>query len=218
MKRETPPPKRPRGRPRSFDRDAALERAMDVFWRKGYEGTSISDLTREMGINPPSLYAAFGDKERLFLECVERYQAKHGGACPYECEPTARGAIAKLLLYMATELTKPCNPRGCMMVMAAATCSGSSEEMQSALQERRTSSRAHIKERIERGLKEGDVPRGVDATALADFYAAVISGMSMQARDGASRKSLLATVETAMRAFPAPPERKEKTAKRAATA
>jgi len=217
MKSEDAKPKRPRGRPRSFDREAALERAMEVFWRSGFEGTSLHDLTEAMGINPPSLYAAFGDKERLFLECVERYQTKHGGACPYEEEPTARGAVAKLLLYMATELTKPCNPRGCMMVMAAATCSGSSEEMQSALQERRKSSRAHVKARIERGIREGDVARDIDAAALADFYATVISGMSMQARDGASKKSLIATVEAAMRAWP---EAKPagKTAKRAITA
>lgn len=210
--------RRPRGRPRSFDRDAALERAMEVFWRSGFEGTSLNDLTEAMGINPPSLYAAFGDKEKLFLECIERYQDRHGCACPYEAEATARRSVEKLLLYMAAELTKACNPRGCMMVMAAATCTGSSEKMQSVLQERRKSSRARIKERIERGIEEGDVPRGTDAAALADFYATVISGMSLQARDGASRKSLLATVETAMRAFPAPPGRREKAAKRAVAA
>jgi AcrR family transcriptional regulator len=214
MKRDEAQPKRPRGRPRSFDREAALESAMEVFWRKGFEGTSLNDLTHAMGINPPSLYAAFGDKERLFLECVERYQARHGGACPYADEPTARGAIGKLLLYMATELTKPCNPRGCMMVMSAATCSTSSEEMQSALQERRASSRARIKERIERGVKEGDVPAEVDTSALADFYVAVMSGMSLQARDGASRKSLLATVETAMRAWPEAPKKAKPSAKK----
>jgi AcrR family transcriptional regulator len=215
MKTDDAKPRRPRGRPRSFDREAALERAMEVFWRQGFEGSSLQDLTKAMGINPPSLYAAFGDKERLYLECVERYQAKHGGACPYESEPTARGAIAKLLLYMATELTKACNPRGCMMVMSAATCSGSSEEMQSALHERRKSSRAHIKERIDRGIREGDVAPGVDSAALADFYAAVMSGMSLQARDGASRKSLLATVETAMRAWPPRPEGASEARKRA---
>jgi AcrR family transcriptional regulator len=195
---------------------------MEVFWRQGFEGSSLHDLTQAMGINPPSLYAAFGDKERLFLECVERYQAKHGGACPYGDEPTARGAIAKLLLYMATELTKACNPRGCMMVMSAATCSGSSDEMQAALHEQRMSSRTRIKERIDRGIQEGDVAPGVDSAALADFYAAVMSGMSLQARDGASRKSLIATVETAMRAWPPAPEgadkRAAKPAKRALTA
>jgi AcrR family transcriptional regulator len=218
MKSVDAKPRRPRGRPRSFDREAALERAMEVFWRQGFEGSSLHDLTEAMGINPPSLYAAFGDKERLFLECVERYQAKRGGACPYAEEPTARGAIAKLLLYMATELTKPCNPRGCMMVMAAATCSGSSEEMQSALHDSRVSSRARIKERIDRGVKEGDVAAGIDTASLADFYATVMAGMSLQARDGASRKSLLATVEAAMRAWPENPKPRVKAARRAITA
>ena len=203
MKREDLPVKKPRGRPRSFDREAALDRAMDVFWRKGFEATSIHDLTEAMGINPPSLYAAFGDKERLFLEAVEKYQAMHGGKCPYAEEPTAKAAIEKLLVYSANEMTKSCNPRGCMMAMSAATCTSSSEEMRSALQERRAVSRERIKERIDRGMQEGDVPPSIDAAALADFYAAVISGMSLQARDGASRKSLLATVETAMRAWPA---------------
>jgi AcrR family transcriptional regulator len=196
-----------------------LERAMEVFWRQGFEGSSLHDLTEAMGINPPSLYAAFGDKERLYLECVERYQEKRGGACPYADEPTARGAIGKLLLYMATELTKPCNPRGCMMVMSAATCSTSSEEMQKALQDRREASRCRIKDRIERGQKEGDVAASVDAGALADFYAAVIAGMSLQARDdGVSRKNLLAMVETAMRAWPPDPKHASRPSRRAITA
>src|SRR5689334_20346799 len=97
-------PRKPRGRPRSFDREAALGKAMDVFWAKGYEGTSISDLTNAMGINPPSLYAAFGDKEHLFLEAIERYQRARGASCPYCDEPTARAAIEKLLNYMAEDL------------------------------------------------------------------------------------------------------------------
>src|ERR1700674_5103645 len=89
MKKEDAKPRRPRGRPRSFDREAALERAMEVFWRQGFEGSSLHDLTEAMGINPPSLYAAFGDKEHLFLEAVERYQAKRGDECPYAEAPTA---------------------------------------------------------------------------------------------------------------------------------
>jgi hypothetical protein len=106
-----------------------------------------------------------------------------------------------------------------MMVMSAATCSGSSEEMQSTLHELRKSSRAHVKERIDKGIKEGDVAPGVDSAALADFYAAVVAGMSLQARDGASRKSLLATVETAMRAWPPDPKRASRPpARRAVTA
>ncbi len=194
-------PRRPRGRPRSFDRDTALDQAMEVFRDKGFEGASLADLTAAMGINPPSLYAAFGDKERLFLEAIERYQAARGESCPYIEEKTARGAIERLLTYMAEELACPDHPRGCLMVLAASTTS-SSPFLQETLAQRRASSRKRMKERIERGIREGDVPRGTDAGALADFYSTLIAGMSLQAREGASRKSLFATVERAMSVFP----------------
>jgi len=198
-------PRKPRGRPRSFNRDAALESAIEVFWAKGYEATSISDLTAAMGINPPSLYAAFGDKERLFLQAVERYEALQGDSCPYCEEPTARGAFEKLLTYMAEELTSTTHPRGCMLMMAVATANSASAEMKAALARRRAEARAGMKARIEQGIKDGDVPRGTDATALSDFYVTIINGMSLQARDGATRKSLLATAEQAMSIFPPVP-------------
>ena len=198
-------PRKPRGRPRSFDRAAALESALEVFWAKGYEATSISDLTAAMGINPPSLYAAFGDKERLFLEAVDRYEKLQGDSCPYCEEPTARGAFAKLLTYMAEELTSTTPPRGCLLMMAIATSNSASAEMQAALARRRNEAHAGMKARIEQGIRDGDVPRGTDAAALSDFYVTIISGMSMQARDGATRKSLLATAERAMSIFPPVP-------------
>ncbi|HYC36998.1 MAG TPA: TetR/AcrR family transcriptional regulator [Usitatibacter sp.] len=192
-----------RGRPRSFDRDAALDAAMAVFWEKGYEAASISDLTAAMGINPPSLYAAFGDKEQLFLAAVERYQSARGESCPYCDEPTARAAIERLLQYMARELTEAGHPRGCMMMMAAATAANASPRLQRVLADKRAQARERMRARIRKGVREGDVPPGTDATALADFYATIITGMSQQARDGASRKSLLATAAQAMRLFPA---------------
>ena len=195
-------PRKPRGRPRSFDREAALGKAMDVFWAKGYEGTSISDLTNAMGINPPSLYAAFGDKEHLFLEAIERYQRARGASCPYCEEPTARAAVEKLLNYMAEDLACTDHPRGCMMMIAAATSTSASAELQAMLAKRRAEARARMKERIELGIKEGDVEADTDAGALADFYSTIVTGMSLQARDGATRKSLLATVERAMSVFP----------------
>jgi AcrR family transcriptional regulator len=194
-----------RGRPRSFDRDAALERAIEVFWSKGYEGTSISDLTQAMGINPPSLYAAFGDKERLFLEAIERYEQTHASSCPYRDQPTARAAFETLLTYMAEELTSTAHPRGCLMMMAASTASSASAEMQAVLARKRAENRACMKARIELGISEGDVPAGTDAGALSDFYATIVTGMSLHARDGATRKSLLATVERAMALFPPSP-------------
>ena len=210
MKKESPDKpvkvRRPRGRPRSFDRDAALDAALEVFWAKGFEAASLNDLTTAMGINPPSLYAAFGDKEGLFLEAVKRYEARQGESCPFDEEPTARASIEKLLRELACEFTESCHPRGCMMVMASATSTTSSTRLQHEIAERRGAARARLKERIERGVKAGELPRGTDASALANFYMAVIAGMSLQARDGASRKSLLAMVDAAMRAWPEAPK------------
>jgi AcrR family transcriptional regulator len=220
MKRMNGTPARPRGRPRSFDRDVALERAMEVFWKLGFEGATLHDLTEAMGINPPSLYAAFGDKEQLFLQAVERYQAKHGAACPYADAPTAREAVERLLTYTADEFSKPSNPRGCLMVMAAITSSTSSAKLQAALAESRAGARVRLKARIEQGLRAGELPPGTDTAALADFYATILSGMSLQARDGASHKRLLATVAAAMRAWPESATRASKgsTQKRVASA
>jgi TetR/AcrR family transcriptional regulator, copper-responsive repressor len=207
MKRSALPPEaaaplKPRGRPRSFDRDAALAAAMDVFWQKGFEATSISDLTEAMGINPPSLYSAFGDKEQLFLEAIETYSKRRGESCPYSDEPTARGAVETLLTYMAQDLTESSHPRGCLMMMAAATAANTSAALQKVLAQKRLASRECLRARIKRGIDEGDVPAGTDATALADFYSTILAGMSLQARDGASRRSLMATVAQAMSPFP----------------
>src|SRR4029453_998964 len=126
-------PRKARGRPRSFDRDQALEQAMEGFWKKGFESASITDLTKAMGINPPSLYATFGDKEKLFLEAIERYRGNQGEACPSAAEAAARGAIERLLTNPAAEFTDNAHPRGCMMVMAATTSSGTSAGFQAAL-------------------------------------------------------------------------------------
>jgi AcrR family transcriptional regulator len=209
--------RKPRGRPRSFDREAALDAAMQVFWEKGYECTSISDLTEVMGINPPSLYAAFGDKERLFMEAVERYAQSRNASCSYCDEPTARAAIEKLLTYLATQLSETCHPRGCMMLMAATTASNTSPQLQKALADMRTGSRDRMKDRIRHGIADGDVPAGTDAGALADFFSTIMTGMSMNARDGASRKSLMATVAQAMQVFPQPPKGAGKKRARAAS-
>ena len=195
-------PAKPRGRPRSFDREKALERAMQVFWKQGYEATSIHDLTRAMGINPPSLYAAFGDKERLFMEAVERYQRECGPAvsCILDEAPSARGAMERLLMESAGQMAHSGDPRGCMLITSATNCSAAS--VQAALAGRRDEQKAALKARIDRGLREGELPRGTDTGALADFYTTVLQGMAISARDGAARKSLLAAAEAAMRAWP----------------
>jgi AcrR family transcriptional regulator len=198
------PARKPRGRPLSFDRDAALETAMHVFWERGYEAASISDLTSAMGITPPSLYTAFGDKEQLFLEAIERYALGYGsaGARALNEEPSARGAIERWLTEAANELTQPCHPKGCMVVMAATNCSAAAERVQDALLLRRTEAIASVGRRIQGGIDSGELPADTDAKDLANFYATIYQGMSMQAKDGATHESLMATVRTAMRSWP----------------
>jgi len=211
---------KPRGRPLSFDRDKALEDAMHVFWERGYEAASISELTTAMGITPPSLYAAFGDKEHLFLEAIERYASGPGSGAPRALaeEPTARHALQRMLEEAAEELTRPCHPAGCMVVTAATNCSVASAHIQAALAKRRAAAPPNrgggvppppaaadegIRTRIEQGVRDGELPADTDAASLANFYSTVLQGMSLQARDGASHDSLLATANTAMRAWPA---------------
>ena len=197
-------PRKPRGRPLSFDRDAALETAMHVFWERGYEAASISDLTTAMGITPPSLYTAFGDKEQLFLEAIERYALGYGsaGARALVEEPSARGAIERWLTESANEHTQPCHPKGCMVVMAATNCSAAAERVQDALLLRRTEAIANVGRRIQGGIDDGELPPDTDAKDLANFYATIYQGMSMQAKDGATHENLMATVRTAMRSWP----------------
>jgi len=198
-----------RGRPLSFDREAALEKAMHVFWERGYEAASVADLTAAMGITPPSLYTAFGDKERLFLEAVDAYGKGPGGfgARALAEEPTARQALQRLLEEGAVELTRDCQPHGCMMVMATTNCSLAAEHLQAALAKRRAVYVKDMEDRIQRGIDQGELPPGTDAYALANFYAMVYQGMSMQAKDGASRESLLESARMAMRSWPEKPDR-----------
>ena len=210
------PGKRPRGRPRCFDREAALAAAMEVFWKKGFEGATLADLTEAMGINPPSLYATFGDKEGLFLEAVKRYREKVGERCEMPEDASACLTMQQLLTELATHFTESSHPRGCLMVLAATTAGSTSPKLQAFLAEQRGIARASLRALIERGVQSGELAPDTDVAALANFYSAVIAGMSLQSRDGASRKSLMATVETAMRAWPAKVPAQRKRAKVAA--
>ena len=193
---------RARGRPRSFDRQAALAAATEVFRRKGYDAASISDLTEAMGINPPSLYAAFGDKEGLFIEAVRLYRTQMMEECVCPEEGTAEENMRALLTDLAAYFTDAHHARGCLMLMASTAAASASPRFQELLAEERAAGKSRIKARLERGVREGELPPDSDVSALANFYAAVIAGMSLQARDGATRKSLMATVENAMRAWP----------------
>lgn len=191
------------GRPRNFDMDAALDRALDVFWRKGYEGASIGDLTEAMGINPPSLYAAFGNKEELFRKALDRYTSVHG-QCLREmlAKPRARDAIETLLLKTAESLTEKANPHGCLLVQGIAGAGDHGQCIRDALAEKRAANERLIRERLKRAKAEGELPQSADPGALARFVATVTHGMAVQAAGGATRRELTAVAETAMAAWP----------------
>lgn len=192
-----------RGRPRAFDRDAALLRAMRLFWERGYEATSLSDLTAVMGIRSPSLYAAFGSKEGLFREALALYGQTEGGTTERALaqESTARAAIEEMLRGHAVAYTQPGKPPGCMVVLAAINCTEQNVGVQRLLAEGRRTVVESLRARLEQGVADGDLPPHVDTQALTSFYATVLHGLSIQARDGYSREELLRVVDTAMAAW-----------------
>jgi AcrR family transcriptional regulator len=190
-----------RGRPRAFDRETALRQAMTLFWERGYEGTSLSDLTSVMNINRPSLYAAFGNKEELFREAVALYDRDSPTARALREEPTARAAIEAMLRDNADAYTAPGNPPGCMVVLAATLCAPENEPVRRTLAESRLNTAKAIKARLKRAAVAGELPVGADLNGIAEFYATVLHGLSIQARDGASRKALNGVVTHAMSAW-----------------
>jgi TetR/AcrR family transcriptional regulator, copper-responsive repressor len=193
---------KPRGRPRSFDRETALEKAILAFWERGYEATSVSDLTRLMDIGAPSLYAAFGDKRSLFEEVVREYGVRYGsfGDRALAEESTARAAVERMLREAAVAYTAPGHPHGCLVIHAATNCS--TPEVEESLRARRNANIAAFESRIKADVAAGALPAGIDAAALARHTGAMIQGMSQQARDGASREELEALVEIAMAMWP----------------
>jgi AcrR family transcriptional regulator len=191
------------GRPRAFDRDQALDRALDVFWRKGYEGASLCDLTEAMGINPPSLYAAFGNKEELFRKALDRYMEKHAGVLrEMLARPRARDGIAALLSSTADALTDKSSPPGCLLVQGIAGCGDHTQCIRDQLSAKRAANEKTIRERLKRAKAEGELPDDADPRALARYVATVTQGMAVQAAGGATRAELRCIAETAMAAWP----------------
>ncbi|WP_330229644.1 TetR/AcrR family transcriptional regulator [Nocardia sp. NBC_00508] len=195
-----------RGRPRAFDRAEALRCAMEVFWEHGYEGSSMSDLTAAMGINSPSLYAAFGGKEALFREAIDLYGRTDGGYTDRALreEPTARGSIEAMLRDNAVAYTEENKPHGCMVVLAGSTYTTRNTNIRDFLIGKRRETTDDIRRRLDRGVADGDLPAGTHTAALASFYTTVLYGLSIQARDGASLAELSASIDCAMAAWPVP--------------
>jgi AcrR family transcriptional regulator len=186
-----------RGRPRAFERGVALERAMQVFWASGYEGTSIPMLTEAMGISAQSLYAAFGSKDALYREALEVYRTTIGGfgRRALDEEPDALDAVARLLQESAINFSRTVGAPGCMISMAPAELT---ETPLTILGRKlRAESVAKVAERLERGVREGQVRRDVDSGAWSRYIGSVVQGMSVQARDGAATEALLTTAEIA---------------------
>ncbi|ORE94007.1 TetR/AcrR family transcriptional regulator [Aurantimonas sp. 22II-16-19i] len=206
MKPSPAPPARRTGRPLSFDRDAALVTAMHLFWRHGYEATSVADLTRAMGITPPSLYAAFGDKRRLFLEAVHRYL---GGLEAVERSiadaVSAHDAARDLLVAAALGDTGTDTPPGCLLASSLVTSSAEADAVREALAGIRRGIEAALSARIARDISEGLLPSGSDAEMLAGHVFAVVQGMSTLAKDGAGRAKLMGIAEAAMAGWPKTP-------------
>lgn len=193
-----------RGRPRAFDRDTALDRAMDQFWIHGYEATSISTLTKAMGISPPSLYAAFGNKRTLFSEVVRRYAQTWGqyGTRSLAAQVTARAAVEGTLREAAAEYTNPAHPPGCLVISGAVNLTEADADVKAELRDFRDTAKHTIAAKITEDVKAGTLPQDTDAQALGTFYAAVLQGMETQAVDGACRAELDRVVDIAMRAWP----------------
>lgn len=196
------------GRPRRFNRDAALLAAMRVFWAQGYEGTSIQDLVTAMGVNKPSLYATFGCKEELFQEAVQLYDRLEGRATTESLAnaKTTRDAVKAMLDANAHAYTATEGPRGCMIVLSALLGTPDNQPVRAFLAQNRLEGELALQSRLARGVKDGDLPPSANVAQLAAFYTTVLEGLSIQARDGASPKKLKSIIDAAMLAWPADPK------------
>jgi AcrR family transcriptional regulator len=192
------------GRPRAFDVDEALDAAVDVFWRRGFAGASLSELAGAMGVNKPSVYGAFGDKAQLFQAALRRYVERNMGYVTDALDrPTARECARAFLVGNAQAVTMPGRPPGCLSVQAVATPDGSGEF--AALAENRAAVQRLFADRFRRAIADGDLPAGEDPDELAAFLITVSSGFAIRAADGTPRESLLAAADRAMAAFPGRP-------------
>jgi AcrR family transcriptional regulator len=191
-----------RGRPRSFDRDAALDRAIRLFWRRGYEGTSVRDLTEELGIGAPSLYRAFGGKQELFAEAVRVYDERYGGFIDAALteEQTARRAAARVFAEAPARYTRGGLPAGCLIVSGDA--GGADATVAARLRLIREAKVAAFADKIRSDITSGELPAGTDVRSLARYTMAVLSGIAQAARDGARQTELEQVTRIALDAWP----------------
>lgn len=192
-----------RGRPRKFDKDKALEVALKLFWAHGYEGTSVALLAETMGINVPSLYSAFGNKEKLFLQAVEYYSQMAGPMYHESFKKKTAREVAQAILDAEVKLvTQKEYPDGCLMIQGALTTSPESEGIRKMMADMRRMAEKWIKERFQRAKEEGNLPAHADPAALACYIMTLNSGLAVQAKSGASKKELQAVVKVAMNTWP----------------
>lgn len=196
------------GRPREFDADVALDQAMEVFWRHGYEGATIAQLTEAMGINPPSLYACFGNKEGLLKAALDRYTKLRGVWMDgVVAAPTAREVAERMLMGIAEKQTDPANPPGCLLVQGGIACGSGSENVPFELAARRAENEDQLRDRFVRAKAEGDLKPTSDPAALARYVSAVSVGMGVMASSGSDREALRQVAAVAVQALEAQSER-----------
>ena len=192
-----------RGRPRNFDKAEALDAALELFWKHGYEGTSMAMLTESIGVNVASLYAAFGNKESLFVQCVERYSELNGDLYHESLKKKTARDVARGILDKEVELvTRRGTPDGCLMIQGALTTSPDAERVRQMMVEMRAMAERWMANRFRQAVAEGDLPSDADPAALACYLMTLNSGLAVQAKSGVGKKQLLKVVELAMRGWP----------------
>lgn len=195
--------KKPRGRPSAFDYEDTLEKALRVFWMRGYEGASMAELSEAMGINRPSIYAAYGNKEELFSKALSRYMA---GPVAYVAEamqqPTAKQVAEKFLTKSAELLCNEHNPRGCMIAIGSLFSGEGSEQVQHELVAYRQGYENLLSKRFDLAKSQNDLSQNVNTATLAKYIATIHQGMSVQSTNGATKEELLAVVQLALNNWP----------------